>query len=216
MKNLLTVLFSPTAAFEKLREKGGWAAGFVAVLLLSIVSVWLIWPLTEKMMREQFAKTNTPGNIDQIINISHYTTLLGGAFGVAVKIFVVALLLLLVNLIVRGEAKYMQLVKVSTFSSVPGLISGLLTGIMARTTDASSIQDLSISLAAFISNKSGFLYGAASLLNPFSIWGLVLMIIGTAVMARKSKSSVAVWIVLGWLVFGLIGAWTGSMFSAKV
>src|SRR5690606_22812232 len=113
----------------------------------------------------------------------------GSLIGVVISVFITALLLQLVNLIVRGDAKYMQLVKVAVLSYMPNLIHGILIGVLSRTMDPASASKISFSLAAFVEQDTGFAYLFASIFNPFGLWGLGIMVIGTAVMARKSVRS---------------------------
>ena len=94
-----------------------------------------------------------------------------------VTLFFSGLLFMLLNLMVRGEAKYMQLVTVAAFASLPGMIDGILTAILLKVTNAHAINDISLSLGAFIQDKGSILFKALSIINPFSIWTLVLYII---------------------------------------
>ncbi len=213
MKNVFSVLFSPTETFTRLREKGGWVWGFVAILVVSLIVAWLDMPLIELAAREAYEKAGME-NIDKMMKFARASSYVGVLFGAAFTVFFGAVLLLLLNLIVRGEAKYMQLVKVTTLAYVPAVISSVISGILARVTDAQSMQDIAISAGVFFTEKTGFVYHLANILNPFAIWGLVLMVIGSAVMMKRSVSTVAWWIVIVWVAFQLVGASLGSMFSA--
>lgn len=210
MKSLVTVLFSPTDTFDRLRSKGGWVTAFIAMIILAVVNVWLQMPLLQKIQKEAMEKAGAV-QTDQAAAFTNLFSYITAPLAVAIMMFFVALLLLLVNLFVRGEATYMQLVKVSLFSSVPSVISGLLTGILIRTTGAESLQDVQLSLGAFIPDKQGIVYQLANIVNPFGIWALILMIIGTAVMARKSRASISIWIIIGWLLFALVGVLLAGM-----
>jgi len=206
MGNLLKVLVSPTVVFEKLKEKGGWVAAYFTLILAAVVNVWLLMPVIMEEVRKKLAESaldeKTREMSETIGLISGYA---GAVIGAAVMVFITALLLLLVNVLVQGEAKYMQLVKVAIFSSVPGVVGSFLTGVMVRLLKPDQVTDVTLSLGAFVSEKKGFVFGLANAIGPFGLWGLALMIIGTAVMTGRSRSKVGIWVVLGWLILTVIG-----------
>ncbi|MOA14758.1 Yip1 domain protein [compost metagenome] len=119
-------------------------------------------------------------------------------------IFIIGLLLLLLNLIVRGEGKYMQFVTIAAFAALPGMVGAILTGILINVMDAKAATDVTISLAVLLPDKSGMLFKAMSLINPFSIWTLALYIIGSSVMMNVTKKKVAAWIIIAWAIGGFL------------
>ncbi|MNZ82262.1 hypothetical protein D3C78_1009560 [compost metagenome] len=95
----------------------------------------------------------------------------------------------------------MQFVTIAAFAALPGMIGGILTGILLNVADAKALTDVTISLGTLIQDKGSLLYKALSLINPFSIWTLVLYIIGSSVMMNRPKKKVGVWIVIFWFIF---------------
>ncbi|WP_158299412.1 YIP1 family protein [Paenibacillus antri] len=201
------VLVSPTAAFERLRERGGWIVALLLVSALSVATTYLQWPLIEKEMLAQFEAQQQPlgaAEMDMVLQISRVTAWVTGAVMPAALMFFVGLLLFLLNMIVRGEGTYMQLSKVSLYSMIPGLLGGLLTTALAMAFDADSITDVMLNGGVLFSEKTGFLFTlVSSVLDPFGLWSLVLTVVGAAVMMRKSPKSVAFWIVGAWLLVRL-------------
>lgn len=208
MNHLVSILFSPSETFERLRGKGGWIIPFISLMVITVIIVFLQMPMilqTAEETAELMGGTETAG-VNIILAIAQVTGYLSAIFSVAFTMFVGGLLLLLVNVIVRGEATYMQLSKVALLASVPKVLGGLLTGILLRMTGAESITDVILSAGALIMEKKGFLFSLANMINPFTLWSLFLVIIGTSVMVKKGRSSVAIWIISGWLLIGLISA----------
>lgn len=208
MGNFLGVLTQPQATFERLREKkGGWVLTLIILTALSVLSLWLQSDAMVGTVEQEFIKAEEMGQgvPDSIRDIAVGSALVVGyitsALSIVMSMFVGGLLLLLVNLFVRGEAKYMQLSKVALYSYIPAAIGMLITGLIAYATGATTLYDVSLSAGAFVEDKSSMLFVLAQMLNPFSIWSLILMIIGTSVMTRKGRGSVATWIVIGWAVF---------------
>jgi hypothetical protein len=208
MSIILSVLHSPKKTFEYIRENGGgFLVPFIAIIVATIAVAFIQLPIVERafdlQMTENPAIEDSGMSVETFKTIAVYTSLIMTPVMVAAMTFITALLLLLVNLIARGEAKYMDLVKVSVLSSIPTVINGILTGILVRTSDASNVNELVLSLGAFMEQKEGIAFGLANLVNPFGLWGLALMVIGTAVMARRSMKSVGIWIVAGYIIISL-------------
>lgn len=203
--------------FERIRDQGGhFVVPFLLIVALGIVTALLNLPLLD-YQAEQLGSSGQaidPSiNAEMIKTITRITAVVTPAFVYSAIIFISGLLLMLVNLVVRGEAKYMQLVKVALFSCIPGLLSGLLAAVLVQTMGPAAAADLHFSLAAFMEDRTGFAYGLVSLVNPFVIWSLAITVIGTAVMARKPTKQVAVWLLGGWFVLQLITIWLGVLVS---
>lgn len=206
MNVIFSVLHSPKKTFEYIRENGGaFLIPFLLVIVITVGVAFLQIPIIERALdASDLAQLETAGmDIETFKKISIYSGIAFTPVSIAAVIFITGLLLLLVNLIVRGDAKYMQLVKVTILATIPSLINGVLTGILARVTDAESVNELTISLGALLEQKSGFVFGVASMINPFTIWYVALMVIGTAVMAQRPVKSVAIWIIAGYLLINI-------------
>lgn len=209
---LLQVLYSPRAAFERLREKGGWIGALIAVCLLSAVTVYFQWPMVEREMASALEMSGEP--IDEsttavINNVAKITTWASGLLSPVITMFFVGLLLYLLNLIVRGEAGYMQLSKTALYSLVPGILGGLLQAGLAVSLDAKKLTDVTLTGGALFAEKSGALFVFAStLIDPFGWWSLALLTIGAAVMMRKPVRTILYWTVGAWLLVRLGSAIT--------
>ncbi len=206
MKVIVSVLHSPKKTFEYIRENGGaFLIPFILVLIVTLGVAILQIPMIERAFEatDLSQLEGTGMDVDAFLKISIYSGVAFSVVTIAAMVFITGLLLLLVNLIVRGEAKYMQLVKVAILAYIPSLINGILTGILARVTDAQNVNDLTISLGAFLEQKEGLLFGLASMINPFTIWYIALLVIGTAVMSQRPAKSVGIWIIAGYLLISL-------------
>jgi len=129
-----------------------------------------------------------------------------------ISMFFGGLLLYLLNLIVRGEAGYMQLSKTSLYSLLPGVIGGLLQTGLAVWLEAKTPYDVMLTGGALFAEKSGMpFYFASSFIDPFGWWSLALLTIGAAVMMRKPVRTVAYWTVGAWLLVRLGTAVSASL-----
>lgn len=208
MSTMISMIHSPTKTFEYIREKGGsFTIPLITLMVIALLAIILQLPMIEEAFDTQKVNLGDSGvNLETVKKIGTYSAIIMAPVLVAVSAFFFGLVLLLLNLIVRGEATYMQLVKVSLFSLIPGMFSSIITGILVRTSDVHSAKDVLFSLGAFFQEKEGFLFGLANIVNPFSIWSLAILIIGAAVMCRRPIKSVGLWIGGIWLVIQLITA----------
>lgn len=203
MRNFFTIFSSPEMTFERLKSsKLAWLICLIVLLVISFAVIYVEMPMIEQTVLDSL-KSNpqiSPESYDTVMDGNRTISYVVVVITSVATLFISGLLFLLLNLVVRGEAKYMQLVTVAAFASLPGMIDGVLTAILLKVTNAQAISDISISLGAFVQDKGSDLFRVLSVINPFSIWTLVLYIIGAAVMMNRPKKQVAIWIVLAWLV----------------
>ncbi|WP_178024157.1 Yip1 family protein [uncultured Paenibacillus sp.] len=205
MKNVFTIFMAPEETFKRVREnKTAWLFALAVLLVVSFAVIYMQMPVLEKEMARQIQSQQIDAALrDTVMATAKTSAYVMGTIMPVIMLFVTGLLLMLLNLVVRGEGKYMQFVSIAAFSALPGLVGSLITGIMVMTTDVQSATDISLSLGAFVSDKSSQMYRLLSLINPFSIWSLVLYIIGSSVIMNRPRKTVATWIIAAWLVISL-------------
>lgn len=201
---IFQAMISPREAFEKLRERGGWVLGLILVCLLTAATIYVQWPLLEQSMIIEMERTGeaiSEDNLELVMLMAKAAGWFGGLIAPVFSMFFVGLLLFFLNLILRGEATYMQLAKVALSALLPGIAAGLLTAALAASAGAKSVLDVTLTGGAFFAEKSGFLFTlVTAVVDPFGWWGLALLVIGSSVMMRKRSKAVAVWIVGVWLL----------------
>ncbi|GJM83980.1 hypothetical protein HMSSN139_64760 [Paenibacillus sp. HMSSN-139] len=205
MKNVFTIFMAPEETFKRVREnKTAWLFALAVLVVVSFAVVYMQMPALEKEFHRQFQNQQIDASMqDTFMATAKTSAYVMGIVAPVIMLFVTGLLLMLLNLVVRGEGKYMQFVSIAAFSSLPGLLGSLITGILVMTMDVQSATDISLSLGAFVSDKSSQMYRLLSLINPFSIWSLVLYIIGSSVIMNRPRKKVATWIIAAWLVISL-------------
>ncbi|WP_410770851.1 YIP1 family protein [Fontibacillus sp. BL9] len=207
MKNLFTIFVSPEETFKRVRDKSktAWLIPFILLIVISLASIFLQMPVIEQTAKDslQVSGIADSATVDTVVAGATIGAIVMSPISIAAVTFLGALLYMLLNLIVRGEAKYMQLVTMVSYAALPGTLGGLITSIIIFATDAQSLTEVSLSLAALVSDKTSTLYHLLSLANPFGIWGLALYVIGAAVMMKRPRKTVGMWIIGTWLVFSL-------------
>lgn len=205
MKNVFTIFMAPEETFKRVREnKTAWLFALAVLVVVSFAVIYMQMPALEKEFHRQFQNQQIDASMqDTFMATAKTSAYVMGIVAPVIMLFVTGLLLMLLNLVVRGEGKYMQFVSIAAFSALPGLVGSLITGVLIMTMDVQSATDISLSLGAFVSDKSSQMYRLLSLINPFSIWSLVLYIIGSSVIMNRPRKKVATWIIAAWLVISL-------------
>ncbi|MBU5673547.1 YIP1 family protein [Paenibacillus brevis] len=205
--NLFTIFSSPAETFKRVKaNKLAWLFPFLLIIIISLISVQLQMPATLQTTLDTLkAQPNfSAADSDLIVQSTKIMGWVMAPLTIAFMVFLGGLVYLLLNLIVRGEAKYMQLVTMITFAMLPSTIGGLITAILVYTTGAASITDISLSLGALVADKESLLYHLLSIINPFSLWGLALYVIGSSVMMNRPRKTVGIWIIGAWLIISII------------
>ncbi len=106
-----------------------------------------------------------------------------------------------------ARTTYGQMFAVWMYASLPRLISGLLAIVLLMAgvnTDSYNLQNpVGTNLAYYMSDAAPWLRVALSFFDVIGLWVLVLLVLGTAIVAKVPKGKAAV-IVVGWWVVGLI------------
>jgi hypothetical protein len=124
-----------------------------------------------------------------------------------------------INFVFGGKAKYGSIFSVWMWASIPGIVKSLLgtavifTGIAPEQFNVSNFSPTNA--AAFLdpieTNKA--LYTLASSLDVVTIWTLVLLGMGTAIVAGTKRSSGYFAVFGWWAIFTLIGVGWAAAFS---
>lgn len=206
MKNVFTVFVSPEETFKRVREsKLTWLYALIAIVVLSAAVIFIQSSMLDKEIMRSLQSQQIDTSLQETVMATAKTTAYVMAIIVPVILaFITGLLLMLLNLVVRGEGKYMQFVSVAALSAMPGVVGSIIASVVARAAGAQSMTDVSLSLGAFIADKSSALYHWLSIINPFSLWSLFLYVVGASVMMKRPRKTVGTWIVIAWLLLSVV------------
>jgi hypothetical protein len=125
-----------------------------------------------------------------------------------------------INFVFGGKAKYGHVFAVWMFATLPGLIKPILGSIvilMGVAPEAFNIKNYApTNLAALMLNPAETnkaLYALASSLDVVTIWTLVLLGMGTAIVAGVKRGSGYMAVFGWWVIFVLIGVGWAAAFS---
>jgi len=174
-------------------------------------------PKSEERMAQ-----STPAQRDMTIKITQYS--IEGAFAaspILVLIFGAVIALVLwgtINFVFGGKASFGSLLSVWMFAALPGIIKSLLGAIVLFAGAAPESFNLNnfapTSLGAFLNplETNAALYKLASALDVTTIWYLVLLGMGTAIVAGVKRSSGYIAVFGWWAIIVLCGVgWTAMM-----
>jgi hypothetical protein len=204
------VLFEPGAVFERVRVRPSFLAPFLAIVVVQCVLFFVNLTYLKVALQAQMAASGRPVPGTAVLAI----------FGLGFLLVFLGLLLLLSGLVLwvmasivgGGDAKYSTLLSVAAYSAVPSAILLSIIGSivlhMQGVGQITSPQDLqpALGLDLLVSGSKGFVGALLKGINPFSIWGLVLMAIGVTTTQRMSKGSAYMIASVAFVVLLVIGA----------
>ena len=227
LQRVLQTFTSPAKAFQNLPASSWWAP-YLLLLLFSlgfaaIVGSRVGWETVthnnlassskQQARMDQLPPAQQQAQMAMIARITRTSVYIGSAvFPLIIAAVIAGLLLMSLNFVLGGQARYGPLFALYLFSSLPQVIKLILVYILLFAGGANESFLLNNPLG---SNAAFYLQGTdtpkwlLSLLNwtdVFLIWQFVLLIIGCAIIAKVSRGKAAA-VVVSWVVlFALIGA----------
>ncbi len=189
------------------QQKIGWDRAYTNILHQS----------PAQMQRyEQATADQQAATIKLGANITKYTFWGTPVLGLIGAIIIAAILMATINFGFGGTSKFGQMLAVWFYATLPWAIQGIL-GIVATW----FVDPDSFNLKNFVGTNLGYympqdwpktLIALGGGLDIFTIWALVLLTIGCAMVGniKKGQAAIAVW---GWWVVTLILKVVGAMFS---
>jgi hypothetical protein len=106
-----------------------------------------------------------------------------------------------------ARTTYGQMFAVWMYASLPRLITGVLAIVLLMAgvnTDSYNLQNpVGTNLAYYMPDAAPWLRTVLSFFDVIGLWVLVLLVIGTAIVAKVQRGKAAI-VVIGWWLFGLI------------
>lgn len=214
---LLGALVAPVETFQSIAARPTWVAPLVLMALLATITGYLVSTRTdyEKMMRQQNERTGGQMTAEQIDNaveraktVAPIAGLAGGLVVVpAINLFV-ALLYWVAFKLLGSDLSYKSSLSTALHSSLPGAVSALIAiPVIWRQAALSAEQARS---GSFLASNLGFLAPAdagpairalLTCADLFSVWAVVLSIVGFSIVARVSRGVATGVVLTFWLLF---------------
>jgi len=213
LARFVKVITSPRQAFTAITQdpKILWPA--LIFIALNVIFTVVVLPETLAFSEETLkAQGMSADQIALSLKIVGPAAIAGAIIIQPIVWLIFAALLLLYNQFSVGQARFKQLFAVAIFSSVPLLILAFISTVLTKTIGLKSALEVKTSLALFLgsTDSPGFIYRLMSNIELFSIWGLILLILGGAKAMNKKPRNLAVYVVVIWLVYIVIGTLIGG------
>lgn len=230
-QRIIGVLISPDATMASIARRPDWVVPLLVLLIMALLTGVVIaqhvdfgaaareaMESNKNMSQEQMDR-----GVKMAAGIGKVMTYLSPVLS-AIGLLIIAGVLLLAFRLFGGEGDFKQAFSVTCYSSMPGVIKGILMIIILVLKGGTVPAQ---TLATLVRTNLGFLvdykanpiaFALLSSFDIFSIWYLVLMIIGFAYLSRVSKVKSAVIIISLWIVvllFKLIGPAMQSLRASR-
>jgi len=222
---MIGVLFSPDPTFGSIARRPDWVVPLMLFIVVGYISTALIlprmdWGAIAAMQEEQIKAKNPNMSQDDLDRMSRMSAAAGKVFGWIAPLMgviwylIVALVLWLAFRLFGGEGTFKQAWSTTLYAWVPLFINGIILTIVAvlrgGLVNPMEMATLVKSNPAFLVDLKAqpVLYALLSSFDVFTIWTVVLLIIGFAIVSRVSKTKAAAIVIPLWVVcilFKLIG-----------
>jgi len=198
------VLTSPGKAFTVIAEDPRILWPGLVIIAISLILTIIAIPETMVFTEQTLATSGqSPAQIAMALKFVVPGAIVGTIFVMPLVWLVQAAMLALYNQISVGEATFKQLFSVAIFSGIPSIIKAVISTGLIKTMGIKASMQVSTSLALFFVNadSTSFLYRLLGQLELFSIWGLILLIMGGAIAMKKKPQGLAIFLGVIWIIY---------------
>jgi len=216
-QRVIGVLFSPDATFASIARRPDWVLPLVLILVTSLLGGFVIGQHVDfGAATREAMEQNKNVSSEQVDRAVKMTNTFGKVFSYlspvigAIFLLIIAGILLLAFRLFGGEGDFKQAFSVVCYASVPTILKSILTMIIIM---ARGGMIPAQTLATVVRSNPGFLvnyktqpmaFALLGSLDLFTIWYLVLLIIGFAYVSRFSKAKSAAIIISLWILATLV------------
>jgi Yip1 domain len=231
VERVVDTFLAPTKAFTDLRRSSNWLVPAVLLILSSLLVVWVAdmkigFP---KIVDNQFAlqpkaterldKLSPEDRAKQMEAVIKFNRIVAYCFWIIVLVYLIivaAVLLGTFNFGMGTELTFNQCIAVCMYTSLPGVIKGLLTVLvifLGATGNFTFQNPIASNLGGLVDPSSHFLYALLTSIDVFTIWTLVLAGIAFSCLTKVKRETCMAVIFGWWLVFILALSGIGAAFS---
>ena len=207
------VLFAPVDTFRDIARKPDILVPLLILVVIGAVCAALLVPHMDfdAMMRTQMEQSGRQMSEADMERASKMGAAFGKAMAYASPVLslivwaVIAGVLLLAFRLMGGEGTFKQAYSATLYAWIPNAISGIVTTIVAVArgkVDPATMATLVKSNPAFLVDMKDnpILFSLLSSLDVFTIWTLILFVLGFAALSKMSRAKSAAIVISLWLV----------------
>lgn len=213
LARIWNVFFSPVSTFKAVRVNPKWVTPFIISLVISAVATYFLTPVIMEESREKiFDSMQERGASDEQIEstvertekFQKYSIVPSAIIVGAILTFVLAgIWLFVTNVLAGGAATYAQVLGASIYAGFIGVLGFLIKMpiILSQRT-----MNVHFSFATFMSEASQdtFLYKLLAKIDLFTVWGMLVLGIGLAVVGGLKPKKVLPWVVLLYVLYWVV------------
>lgn len=191
--DLFTILYDPPAVFARVKEKPRFWGPFIGLAVLQVVVAALMLPYSKAVMQAMAQARGGAGAAAADPSRFAVIGVVLAPIGVAIGLLLTAGVLWILVSVLAGEASFRHLLSVATYVAITGVLLGLasVAVLMLGGGRVESMADLrpGFGLDLLAPDASGFVKTLLWMVNPFTLWGLVLTGLGVAGTHSTSKGT---------------------------
>ncbi|MEO8347947.1 MAG: Yip1 family protein [Acidobacteriota bacterium] len=220
------VFIAPARTFESIARKPGWVLPLLIATVLSIVATAVLLPRMdfEASLREQLTARDEAVSEERVERILEAQKRFSGLVYVLGALAPTVITLLLAGVFWLSfkafgwDHTFKQSLGVTSHAYLPNCLAAILLIVFAMRLDRfnpADLGDLVRSSPAFLVDRraSPVLHSLLQSLDVFSIWALVLLVIGYSIVAKVSRAKAASIVVSLWALYVLGKAGFTAIFS---
>jgi len=205
--DLFTMLYDPQAVFARVKEKPRFWGPFLGLVVMQVAIAALMLPYTRAVMQAMAQARGAgapPPSWAAMIGV------IGAPIGLALSLLVAAAILWMLVSILVGEGSFRHLLSVAAYAAITGILLGVasLAVLMLGGGRVETMADLrpGFGLDLLAPESTGFVKTLLWMVNPFTLWGLVLTGFGIAGTHNASKGTAFTIATIAFVINALIGA----------
>lgn len=225
ISRILNIFFEPRKIFENLKIKPRWLVPFIIISIIGITSFYYTYPF---IMKGQIARIEANERIpdaqkeiiiERMSETEHppiWQLGITPIFTFLYFLIVAAVLFFVGNVLLGGDSSFGRILSIFVYSSLVAIPQAIIKIPLVFMRETAEIQT---SLALLLSPdiRETFLYRFFAQIDIFTIWTLILVSLGMAVMynftLRKSATTVFVlwllWVLISSALAGIFGGFLG-------
>lgn len=216
---LVGVLTAPGKTFKAIAERPTWVVALLVLIGIGLVVGVMMngkmdWAEVTRDSMESQGRELPEDQMERIIDFQEkfgpIMMILGSLLGTPAVYLILALIFMVLFKMLGGEIGFLPSFSVILHGMMPRAVMGLLSIPVVLGKDELGFEELkdnsvlTSNLAAFAPEDAGSgLVALLSSFDAFSIWAIVLLVIGYSTVARVSKGAAAAGVVGLWVVYVL-------------
>ena len=226
------VLFAPAETFQDIARKPDIVVPLLVIILLGYVSTFFViqrmdWNAVVEAQIDTMKKQNPNMSQEDIDRISNMSSAMGKVIGWVSPLMgvlwyvILAGVLLLAFRMMGGEGNFVQALSTTLYAWMPLVIFGIVMTIIiiARgSVDPTQMATIVKSNPAFLVDmkEQAVLYSLLTNFDIFTIWMIVLLILGFSTFTKTSRGKSAAIVISLWVVFILIKVGIAALGAARM